>query len=187
MLLGVGIALMVLADLGLSPWDVLHQGIAEHTGIGIGTVTILVGLVVLAGWIPLRQRPGLGTVVNVALVGAAVDVALAAVDAPAGLPARSACLAAGVVVIAVGTALYVGAGLGTGPRDGLMIGLSKKHDRSIGGVRTGIELTALAAGALLGGTIGIGTLVFAVTIGPLIHLFLGYLTLPVPTLTPPSE
>ncbi|MDQ1439431.1 MAG: hypothetical protein QOK43_3060 [Acidimicrobiaceae bacterium] len=192
-LLGGGSALMVLAKLGLAPWDVLHQGIARHTGIPIGTVGILVGLVVLAGWLPLRQRPGVGTAVNVVLVGVTVDVVLAVAPTPHATAIKTACLAAGVVGMALGTGLYVGAGLGPGPRDGLMTGLSARHDRSIGGVRTGIELSALLAGRLLGGRVGIGTLVFALAIGPLIQAFLRWFAIPervdvpMPTLTTPAE
>jgi uncharacterized membrane protein YczE len=186
-LLGAGIALMVLARLGLGPWDVFHQGIAKHTGIGIGTVGILVGLAILAMWLPLRQRLGPGTVVNVILVGGTVDVVLAVADAPANPVARAACLAAGIVAFAAGTGLYVGAGLGPGPRDGLMTSLAARTRRSIRGVRTAIELTALGAGWLLGGRVGVGTVLFAVTIGPLVQLFLDYLTLPIPSLSTPAE
>lgn len=188
-LLGGGIALMVLARLGLSPWDVLHQGIAKHAGIQIGTAGILVGVVVLLAWFPLKQRFGAGTVVNVLLVGLTVDAVLAAADANAldGTAERWAGLLVGIVLFAAGTGLYVGAGLGPGPRDGLMTSLSKRHGKPIGGIRSAIELAVLAAGWLLGGRVGVGTLVFTVAIGPLVHFFLHRLSLPVPTLTPPSE
>lgn len=186
-LLGVGIALMVLADLGLSPWDVLHQGGSKLTGIPIGTVGIVVGLAVLAMWIPLKQRLRLGTAVNVVVVGLTVDGTLALAPEPHDAVARAACLLAGVVLCGLGTSLYIGAGMGTGPRDGLMTALAARQGRSIRLVRTGIELTALAIGAALGGSVGIGTVVFALAIGPLIQLFLGYLTVPIPTLTTPAE
>lgn len=186
-LLGAGIALMVLADLGLSPWDVLHQGVSERTGIPIGTVGIIVGLGVLAAWVPLKERVRWGTAVNVVFVGLTVDLTLAVAPEPDAAVAKILCLAAGVGVIGLGTALYIGAGLGTGPRDGLMTALSRRTSRSIRLVRTAIELTALAVGAALGGSVGIGTLVFALAIGPLIQLFLGYLTVPQPVLTTPAE
>lgn len=187
MLLGVGIALMVLADLGLSPWDVLHQGVSKRTGIPIGAVGIVVGLGVLAAWIPLKVRLRLGTAVNVVVVGLTVDGTLAFFPEPHDAAARAACLLAGVVLCGLGTSLYIGAGMGTGPRDGLMTALAARTRRSIRLVRTGIELTALGIGAVLGGSVGIGTVVFALAIGPLIQLFLGYLTVPIPTLTTPAE
>jgi uncharacterized membrane protein YczE len=191
-LLGSGVALMIRARLGLDPWTVFHQGVARHIGLPIGTVSILVGVVVLAAWVPLRQRPGVGTVVNVVLVGLTIDVALARTSDPTNLAIRAACLIAGIVVFAAGTGLYVGAGLGPGPRDGLMTGLSARHNRKVGGVRSAIEVAVLAAGWLLGGQPGVGTVVFALAIGPLVQLFLGRFSrervkTPTPTLTPPSE
>lgn len=187
-LLGVGIALMVLADLGLSPWDVLHQGLSERTGIPIGRVGIVVGVVVLAAWVPLGQRLGPGTAVNVALVGTTVDLTLAAAtNQPETMPAKAALLLGGVVLCALGTGLYIGAGLGTGPRDGLMTGFALRLGRSIRLVRTAIELTVLWIGWALGGSVGVGTVVFALAIGPLLQLFMGRLTVPIPTLTTPAE
>lgn len=174
---GLGIAFMVAADLGLAPWSVLDQGISEHTGIPIGTVSIIVGALVLAAWIPLRERPGLGTVLNVLLIGTTIDVALLVLDTPASLAGRLAYLAIGVFLWGPGTGLYIGAGLGPGPRDGLMTGLSARGVGSIRLVRTGIEITALAVGMALGGSVGLGTLVFALTIGPNVQLFLPRLTL----------
>jgi uncharacterized membrane protein YczE len=176
-LFGVGIALMVRADLGLAPWDVLHQGVAERTGIAIGNVTILTGAVVLLLWIPIRERPGLGTVLNVLVIGLVVDATLALVAAPTAMWQRVAFLAAGIFVFGPGSGLYIGAGLGPGPRDGLMTGLARRG-RSVRVVRTGIELTALAVGALLGGRVGIGTVAFALTVGPNVHWFLARMTLP---------
>lgn len=180
-LFGVGIALMVRADLGLAPWDVLHQGVAERTGLAIGTVTILTGVVVLLLWLPIRERPGLGTVLNVLVIGLVVDATLAVVQAPDALWLRAAFLAVGIFVFGPGSGLYIGSGLGPGPRDGLMTGLARRG-RSVRAVRTVIELAALAVGAALGGSIGIGTLAFALTVGPNVHWFLDRMTLPEPRL-----
>lgn len=176
-LFGVGIGLMVRADLGLGPWDVLHQGVSERIGLGIGTVTILTGIVVLALWLPLRERPGLGTVANVVVIGLVVDVTLLVVDEPGSLPVRALLLLLGVYAFGPGSGLYIGAGLGPGPRDGLMTGLARRG-HSVRAVRTGIELTVLAVGAVLGGSVGIGTVLFALTIGPNVHWHLDRLTLP---------
>ena len=183
-LCGTGLALMVLSRLGLGPWDVLHQGLSRLTGIPIGTMVILVGLVVLLGWVPLRQVPGIGTLLNTVLVGLVIDAVLAVASAPHGVLARWTCVVAGVLLMGVGSGLYIGAGLGPGPRDGLMTAIADRG-HSVALVRTAIELTALAVGWLLGGTVGVGTLVFAVGIGPCVQLSLGRLT--VPTLTPPAE
>ena len=170
-LFGASIALLVRAGLGLFPWDVLHQGVARASGLPLGVVVILASVVVLALWIPLRQRPGLGTVANVVLVGVFVDLTLMVLPTVEPLPWRVVLLVAGVVVNAAATGLYIGAGYGPGPRDGLMTGLAARgHPVWI--VRTLLELTALACGAALGGDVGIGTAVFAFGIGPLGHLFL---------------
>jgi uncharacterized membrane protein YczE len=184
---GLGLAAMVQARLGLGPWEVLHQGISRHTGVPIGTVGIAVGFLVLLGWIPLRQRLGIGTLVNVVLIGVVIDVVLALTDEPSSLAIRVASLAGGIVLVGLGSGLYIGAGLGAGPRDGLMTGISDRTEgrRSIRLVRTVIELSALAAGWALGGNVGIGTVLFAVAIGPLVQLFLGRLTIPL--LTAPAE
>jgi uncharacterized membrane protein YczE len=168
-LFGVGIALMVQADLGLDPWDVLHQGISDRTGISLGVVVIAVAFLVTLAWIPLRERPGLGTVSNVVLVGLALDAALAVLPRPDEIVVRYLYLAGAIAGIAIATALYIGAGFGPGPRDGLMTGLAR-GGRSISLVRTCIELAVLVVGFLLGGTVGIGTLVFAVGIGPVVEL-----------------
>jgi uncharacterized membrane protein YczE len=170
---GLGAALQVRAGLGLDPWDVLHQGLADHLGLAIGTVSILVGAVVLLFWIPLRQRPGLGTLSNVVLIGTSMNVALQVLPELHSLVARVLVLALGIVLGGVATGMYIGAHYGPGPRDGLMTGLARRSGRSIRLVRTAIELSVLAAGWLLGGTVGIGTLAYAVAIGPLAQLFLG--------------
>lgn len=168
---GLGIALVVRSDLGLGPWDVLHQGVAERTGISMGMVLLGVGVVVLAAWVPLRQRLGLGTVLNVIVVGVTLDLCLRLLPELHGAMAQWTSLTSGVVAVGLGSGLYLGAGLGPGPRDGLMTGLAERGP-SVRVVRTGIELSALALGWVLGGTVGIGTLVFALAIGPLVQFFL---------------
>ena len=170
-LYGVSDALLVLANLGLDPWDVLHQGLSRQTGLAIGTWSIIVGAVVLLAWLPLRQRPGIGTVSNVVLIGLVINLMLAVTPAPHGLLARSLLLATGVLLNGVATGCYIGAGLGPGPRDGLMTGLAARG-HSIRVVRTSIEVTVLAVGWLLGGTVGVGTLAYALAIGPLAHVFI---------------
>jgi len=176
-LFGASVALLVRADLGLDPWDVLHQGIAGRTGVSIGIVVIATSVVVLALWIPLRQRPGVGTLANVVLVGLALDATIAVLPAPTELPWRLAFLVAGILGNAIATGLYIGAGLGPGPRDGLMTGLAARG-MSIRAARTGIEITVLVIGWLLGGTVGVGTVAYAVAIGPLAHVFIPLFTIP---------
>ncbi|HET9115479.1 MAG TPA: hypothetical protein VFN33_05240 [Gaiellaceae bacterium] len=170
LLYGVSSSLLVLAGLGLDPWDVFHQGLSRTFGLAIGTWAIIVGGIVLLLWIPLRQRPGIGTVSNVILIGATMNVVLAHVHSPHALGVRVALLVCGVFVNGVATGMYIGAGLGPGPRDGLMTGLAARG-HSIRVVRTGIELTALFVGWRLGGTVGVGTVVYALSIGPLAHVF----------------
>src|SRR6516164_4809196 len=172
---GVSLALMVRARLGLGPWDVLHQGIARHLGVQLGWVTIGVSGLVLLAWIPLRQRPGLGTVSNAVIVGLVVNGALDVLPTPGPLAWRAAWLAGGIGLNGLATACYIGARLGPGPRDGLMTGLAARGN-SLGAVRTLIELTVLAIGFALGGTVGIGTVGYALSIGPLTHLLLPRLT-----------
>lgn len=176
---------MVAAQLGLGPWEVLHQGLAMRLDQPIGRTGILVGVVVLAAWLPLRLRPGLGTVFNVATIGLVIDAVLTVLPSPASVAFRLALLLLGVALVGLGSGLYIGAGLGAGPRDGLMTGLAARGVGSVRAVRTAIELGALAVGWLLGGTVGIGTIVFALGIGPLVQHSLGRLA--VPTLTAPGE
>lgn len=168
---GLSMAMMVRAGLGLDPWDVFHQGLALRTGMTIGTASALVGVAVLLAWIPLRNRPGIGTVANVIVIAVAVDVALWLLPTPTSLPVRIAMMVTAVVLNAVSTVLYIGAGLGPGPRDGLMTGLVVRTGRSVRLVRSAIEVTVLTAGWLLGGTVGVGTLLYAFGIGPLVQLF----------------
>lgn len=176
-LYGVSMALMVESTLGLDPWDVFHQGVARRTGLSFGTVTVLVGALVLVLWIPLRQRPGIGTLSNVLVIGPAVDLALFLLPTVAGLPARIAFLAGGIALNGIATGLYIGARLGPGPRDGLMTGyVALRPGRSIRLVRTAIELTVLALGFVLGGTAGVGTVAYALAIGPLAHVFIPLFT-----------
>ena len=177
-LCGVGIATMVAADLGLGPWDVLHQGLEGITGIPIGRVGILVGLVVLVLWLPLPERPGVGTVLNVVVIGLVIDAVLLVLETPTSLAWRVALLVLGPVLFGIGSGFYIGARLGPGPRDGLMTGLARQRGWSVARVRTGIEVTVLGAGWLLGGTVGVGTLLFAGTIGPLVGFFLPRLAMP---------
>lgn len=171
-LYGASSALLVAAGLGLEPWGVLHQGLAELTGMTIGVVSIVVGAAVLLLWIPLRQRPGLGTVSNVFVVGLAMDGTLALVPDVHSLAARIPMLVAGIVLNGVATGLYIAASFGPGPRDGLMTGLHRRTGRSIRLMRTAIEVTVVATGFALGGTIGVGTLLYALSIGPLAQFFL---------------
>lgn len=172
-LFGVGIALMVEAGLGLGPWEALHQGIGDQIGLQIGTVSILLGIPILALWLPLGERPGLGTVLNVIFIGTATDVAIAVIPTAETIPTQLVMLFGGVVVIGLGSATYLSADLGPGPRDGLMTGLHHRFGWSIRRARTAIELSVLVVGWALGGTIGLGTVVFALGIGPLIQFFLG--------------
>ncbi len=184
-LFGFSLALLIRSDLGLAPWDVFHQGVSERTGLSIGTVTIIVSGVVLLAWIPLRERLGVGTVSNAIVVGLAVDASLALLPDLDNVGWRVIGLGIGIGLNGVATGMYVGAGLGPGPRDGLMTGLAKPRrgrERSPKGgraaapsirlVRTSIEVVVLLAGIVLGGTFGIGTIVFALAIGPLAQRFI---------------
>jgi uncharacterized membrane protein YczE len=182
-LYGVSMALMIDADLGLDPWDVLHQGLSRVTGISFGLVVIGLGIPILLLWIPLRQRPGFGTLANLVVIGFAVDGALDLLPAVHGLPARVAYLAGGVLLNGIATGLYIGSRFGPGPRDGLMTGLKGRFPQlSLRLVRACIELSVLTVGFLLGGTVGVGTVVYALAIGPLVHVFM-----PMFTIAPPGR
>ena len=166
---GISASMLLLAGLGVDPWDVLHQGLSRRLGLGVGTWAIIISFFVLLFWIPLRQRPGFGTVSNVIVVGLTIDVLLATIPPVHGLAARVVVMCGGVILNGLATGAYIGAGLGPGPRDGLMVGLAARG-HSIRVVRTCIELTVLVTGWLLGGTVGIGTVVYALGIGPIAHV-----------------
>jgi uncharacterized membrane protein YczE len=173
---GASMALLVRSSLGVMPWDVLHQGLARRLGLSLGTMTIVVGVLVLLCWVPLRQRPGLGTVSNVLVIGVVVDAVLRVLPAPGPMWARVGFVVAGIVLNALATALYLGARLGPGPRDGLMTGLVQRTGGSVRVVRTAIEVGVVLTGWLLGGTLGVATVLYAVAIGPLVHVLLPPLT-----------
>ena len=177
-LYGFAIAMMIRAGLGIAPWDVLSQGIVLHTGINYAVVTNVIGALVLLLWIPIRQKPGIGTVVNVALIGPSIEVGLLLLPQTDDLVARILLLAGGLVVLAVATGLYIGARFGPGPRDGLMTGIHRRTGWPIWVVRTSIEVTVLAVGWLLGGNVGLGTLAFALLIGPMVNVTIPLLRVP---------
>ena len=179
-LYGTGIALIVRGEIGVAPWDVLTQGIAGRTGLGFGLVTILISGVVLLLWIPLRQKPGVGTVLNALLVGPAADVGLWLIPTGLDLWVRILLFAAGLLVLAIATGLYIGAHFGPGPRDGLMTGLHQRTGWRIWIVRTGIEVTVLTIGWVLGGNVVIGTVLFAVLVGPLCHFTIPFFAITLP-------
>ena len=173
-LYGFSMAMLIKAGLGLDPWDVLHQGLSRYLPLSFGTVTIVVGAVVLLLWIPLRQKPGLGTVCNVVVVGVAADLGLWLIEAPDGLLSRIALMIAAVVLNGMAGAIYIGSQLGPGPRDGLMTGLAARTGWSLRLVRVGLEVTVLIIGVVLGGTVGVGTVLYALAIGPLVQFFLRF-------------
>jgi len=175
-LYGASMALQIRAGLGLDPWDVFHQGVADRAGLTFGTVVIITGAAVLLAWVPLRQRPGIGTISNVFVIGVTVDVSLALVPAAGSSAAALVMLLAGIGLNGVASGAYIGAGLGPGPRDGLMTGLVRRTGGSVRVVRTTIEVAVLVVGAVLGGTVGLGTVLYAVSIGPLVHVLLPRLT-----------
>jgi uncharacterized membrane protein YczE len=179
-LYGASMAMLVRSSLGVMPWDVLHQGLARQIGWSLGAVTVLVGGLVLLAWFPLRQRPGLGTVSNVVVIGVAVDAALAVLPEVDALPVRIGLAVGGIVLNAVATAAYIGVHLGPGPRDGLMTGLVRRTGGSVRVVRTAIEVAVVALGWLLGGTLGVVTVAYALLIGPLVHLLLPRLSVALP-------
>lgn len=178
-LYGFSDGLLVLAGLGLDPWDVFHQGLARHTSLPIGTWVIIVSGAVMLLWIPLRQWPGLGTLCNAVVIGLVINLTIFVLPAPSALPVRAVMLVLAVGLNGLATGAYIGAGLGPGPRDGLMVGIARRG-HSVRVVRTSIELTVLVAGFLLGGTVGIGTVLYAVSIGPPAHFFIPLLAVPGP-------
>ncbi|CAN5298410.1 membrane protein [soil metagenome] len=186
-LYGFAIAMMIRAALGISPWDVLSQGIVLHTGLNYAVVTNVVGALVLLLWIPIRQRPGIGTVVNVLLIGPSIEVGLWLLPDATELLPRILLLAGGLVLLALATGLYIGARFGPGPRDGLMTGIHRRTGWPIWVVRTSIEVTVLAIGWLLGGNVGFGTLAFALLIGPLVNIALPLLRVPEARQREPEE
>ena len=171
-LYGLSTAMFIRSDLGVDPWDVFHLGVAIQLGMSIGTVIILTGAAVLLLWVPLRQWPGLGTISNVICIGLAADATMALIPELTSLPLRIALLVAGIVVNAIATGMYIGAGFGPGPRDGLMTGIHARLGWSIRSVRTSIEVSVLLIGIMLGGSFGVGTVLYALTIGPLIQICL---------------
>jgi uncharacterized membrane protein YczE len=186
-LYAASMALVINSDLGNMPWDVFHQGLARRVGLSIGFWVIAIGLLILLIWIPLRVRPGIGTISNILVIGFLIDGALWLVPEPSALAVRGLFLVAGIVLNGIATALYVGARMGPGPRDGLMTGLVRRTGRSIRLVRTSMEVTVVVAGIALGGTFGVGTILYAVSIGPLVQIFLPRLTVPErrPSAVPP--
>ena len=180
-LYGVSMGLMIRGGLGLDPWDVFHSGLTQHVPLSFGAVVTIVGFVVLLAWIPLRQAPGLGTVANVLVIGAATDATLALTSRPGPLAARLALtLAGGVLLNGLAGAMYIGAQLGPGPRDGLMTGISRRTGLSIRRVRTAQEVLVVTVGFALGGSVGLGTVVYALGIGPLVQLLLPSFVVPLP-------
>lgn len=176
LLYGISMGLQIRSVLGLDPWDVFHDALSKRTGLSFGTITAITGALVLLCWLPLRQRPGVGTVCNILLIAVAVDATLFLLPTPRLLIVRIALLVAGIVLNGLATAAYIGARLGPGPRDGLMTGLHTRTGLSVRLVRTAIELTVLAVGWLLGGTVGIGTVIYALAIGPLTQAFLPFVS-----------
>ncbi|WP_427017778.1 YczE/YyaS/YitT family protein [Pseudarthrobacter sp. P1] len=195
---GIAIALMIRANIGASPWDVFSQGVAHTTGLSFGLCTTVISVAVLLLWIPLRQRPGFGTLANTFLIGPFADLGLAIIPQANFWLDQGLLFAAGLLLLSFATALYIGAGMGPGPRDGLMTGLVRVSGRPVWMVRTGIELTVVVAGFLLGGQVGLGTVVFTVGVGPLTQLTLRWLKVdlhgkranavePMPVPTPAAE
>ncbi|GAB2824700.1 membrane protein YczE [Lentzea nigeriaca] len=175
-LYGASMGLHIRSTLGLDPWDVLHEGLARRTGLSFGLITAITGVLVLLAWIPLKQKPGVGTIANVVVIAISVDVTLSIVPAPQELLPRIVLLTLGIVLNAVAFAAYVGSRLGPGPRDGMVTGFCRRTGLSLRLTRTVIELVVLGTGWLLGGTVGVGTILYAVSIGPLSQLFLPGLT-----------
>ena len=169
---GIGIAFFVVSDIGVPPWDVFHQGVSGRTDLAIGTVIVITGFGVLLLWIPFRLRPGIGTVLNAVQIGVVENIAQPLIPEPSNLAVQVLFVALGMIAIAAGSGLYIGAELGPGPRDGLMVGLNARYGISVRLARTAVEVTVLAVGIILGGTVGFGTIVFALGIGPLVQVTL---------------
>jgi uncharacterized membrane protein YczE len=172
LLFGAGEGLIIFSALGNTPWTVLAEGVSDQTPLSVGAATVVISFLVLALWLAIRQQPGIGTIANAVLIGVSIDLTLRLLPDDAAPGIRIAVLAAGIALVAVGSGLYLGARLGPGPRDGLMTGIHRRTGWPIAPVRIGIEVSAVAAGAILGGTVGIGTLIFAFTIGPAVALAL---------------
>jgi uncharacterized membrane protein YczE len=186
-LYGWSMAMMIKAGLGLDPWDTFHQGLTRYVPLSFGQITMVVGALVLLAWIPLRQWPGVGTVSNVVVIGLAADAGLALLPTPESLGARIALMVSAVVLNGLAGAAYIGTHLGPGPRDGLMTGLAARTGRSLRVIRIGIELTVLAVGFALGGVVGVGTVLYAIAIGPLVQFFLPYVAVRLPSTDDPAE
>jgi uncharacterized membrane protein YczE len=184
---GASLAMMVRGHIGLAPWDVLHSGLIRYLPISFGQAVVLMSFVVLLLWIPLRERPGLGTIANAVVVGFAADATLALLDRPGGIVLRVALMIGGILLCGLASALYIGAQFGRGPRDGLMTGLARRTGRSLRLVRTGLEVTVVVLGLLLGGVIGVGTVLYALLIGPLTQLWLPAFTVELRTTTAPHH
>jgi len=176
---GIALSLMIRGAVGVPPWEVLSQGLAKQTGLPFGLLTNIVGALVLLLWIPIRQKPGVGTIANVLLIGPAIEVGLAVVPTPEALWQQIALFAAGLALLSIASGLYIGARFGPGPRDGLMTGIHNRWGFKIWWVRSAIELTVLTVGWLLGGNVGVGTLAFALLIGPMVGVTLPWLRVPV--------
>jgi uncharacterized membrane protein YczE len=183
-LYGVSIGLMVRGNVGLAPWDVLHSGLIEHLPVTLGTAVVVMSFVVLLLWIPLKEQPGIGTIANALVVGYSADATLWVLDEPRALAAKVALMVGGVVLCGLASGLYIGAQLGRGPRDGLMTGLHRRTGLSLRLVRTVLEIAVVLVGLALGGVLGVGTVVYALAIGPLTQLFLPYFLVALPA---PSE
>jgi uncharacterized membrane protein YczE len=185
---GISLAMFIRAGLGLDPWDVFHQGLSQKTGFSIGVVVIAVSFLVLLLWIPLRQMPGIGTIANAVLVGLFADLGLWLIPSFSHLGGQIAMLAGAVILNGIASACYIGARLGPGARDGLMTGLVRRTGWSVRLVRTGIEVVVLAVGFLLGGSVGVGTVVYALAIGPIVQVLLPKFMVPErPKATAPTE
>jgi uncharacterized membrane protein YczE len=178
-LYGIAVAAIVRAEIGVGPWEVLTQGVMKQTGLSFGLLTNLIGAIVLLLWIPIHQKPGVGTVLNMLLVGPSAQLGLWLIPAPESMVLRVPLFAAGLLLLAIATGLYIGARFGPGPRDGLMTGIHRRWGGKLWIIRTSIEVTVLAVGWVLGGNVGVGTLAFALLIGPLVGFILPRLVVPV--------